>query len=100
VGDRGARGTVELYSPDVGRAFAPMDALRLRGLVFLDAGTVRIDPVPAQAAREDIASAGLGLRLAYARSFSLRLDVGYVLAGGGVRERGDTRGHLSLALVY
>lgn len=89
--DRGHSGTLELYTPEL----APSVGLKgwnLRMLAFYDFGRVsRIDPLPGEQQKDGIASAGLGLRLALPKRFSLRLDVANIVDPGGTRERGHTR---------
>jgi hemolysin activation/secretion protein len=100
LGDKGYRGTVELYTPDIG-AKTGVSGARLRGLVFGDWGAVRrINPGPGEPAGEHISSAGLGLRYARGNSTSFRLDYAVVLNGGGLQHRGDARGHFSFAYVF
>ena len=100
VNDRGYRGTLEVQTPDLGNALAWSDA-RLRGLAFFDTGGVwRNRAAPDERTAESIASTGIGLRFAWGKMASGRLDYAYVLNGGGTQGKGDQRVHFSLSVVY
>jgi len=100
TGDKGYRGTTELYSPDLG-ALLGVAGLRLRALTFYDWGGVkRIDPLPGEPGRQTIASTGLGVRLAYERSLILRTDWGYVLNGGGQQGAGDSLVQFRVSYIF
>ena len=89
--DRGHSGSLELYTPELAPRIGMKD-WNARLLAFYDFGRVsRIDPLPGEQQREGIASAGIGLRLALRKRFSLRLDVAQILEPGGTRERGHYR---------
>ena len=89
--DRGHSGSLELYTPELAPRIGMKD-WNARLLAFYDFGRVsRIDPLPGEQQREGIASAGIGLRLALQKRFSLRLDVAQILDPGGTRERGHWR---------
>jgi hemolysin activation/secretion protein len=100
--DRGHSGTLEVYTPEL----APRVGLKdwnFRMLAFYDFGRVaRIDPLPGEPRREGIASAGVGLRLALPKRFSLRFDVANILdtAQGGSRERNHTRFSFASVLSF
>ena len=89
--DKGHSGTLEVYTPEL----APMIGLKdwnARLLAFYDFGRLtRVNPLPGEQLREGIASAGLGLRLALQKAFSLRLDVANILQQGGTRQEGHWR---------
>lgn len=75
--DYGVRAGLELWAPAV-----TMDAWRMIPLVFVDAaGVKRNSPLAGEIAQQNIASAGLGLRIAVGRQLSGRLDWGYVTQG-------------------
>ncbi|MDP2025474.1 ShlB/FhaC/HecB family hemolysin secretion/activation protein [Sulfuriferula sp.] len=100
AGDKGAQGSLELYSPDVG-ASLPIANAALRGLVFYDAGMVRLNDAQAgDIARTDISSAGFGLRLSVAKRMSLELDFAHILRGGSSGLTDHNRVQGSLTLVY
>ncbi len=99
-GDRGWRGSLEIYTPDLGGMTAIADA-RLRLCAFHDAGrTHRIDARPGETIDEGIASTGIGMRLGIGKSLSVRLDYGYVLDGAGTVDRGNSKLHGSIAYVF
>ncbi len=75
--DHGMRAGLELWAPPL-----TMDAWRMVPLVFFDAGSVkRNSPLAGEITEQNIASAGLGLRVAVGRHLSGRLDWGYVTQG-------------------
>jgi hemolysin activation/secretion protein len=99
--DKGYRTSWEIYSPDVAK-LAGFDG-RLRFLGFYDQGTVRRNKVqPSELHQQSLDSAGLGLRLNYKASLSLRFDVAYVYHDGtsGNGKDGQTKGHVSMAWVW
>lgn len=89
--DKGHSGSLEVYTPEL----APLIGLKdwnARLLAFYDFGRIaRVNPLPGEQLREGIASAGLGLRLALQKTFSLRLDVANILQQGGTRQEGHWR---------
>lgn len=94
-GEIGMRWNLEGYTPDFGKG-----DFRVRALAFFDSGVVQSnDPVRA---RSSIASAGLGMRAAYAEDLSLRMDAGYIInAGNDPAQRvGDWRAHLGLTASF
>ncbi len=98
--DRGYRGSLEVYSPDLGEAFGFKD-VRSRALAFFDTGSLRRNKaLPGEPTHQSISSAGVGLRLAVGRFMSARLDFAQVLDGGGAQRKGDQRLHFSLSLVH
>ncbi len=95
AGDRGWRAGLEVWAP-------AWDASpwRLVPLAFVDAAeTVRNQPAVGEIERQQISSAGLGLRASMGRNLSLRMDWGHVLRGvngiAGARA-GDSRVHATL----
>jgi len=89
--DKGHSATLEVYTPEL----APMIGLKewnARLLAFYDLGRIyRVNPLPGEQLREGIASAGLGLRLALEKKFSLRFDVANIIQQGGTRQEGHWR---------
>jgi hemolysin activation/secretion protein len=77
LGDMAFHGTVELRSPSFAKRVA--DALSdLRAHVFIDGAALRLkDPLPAQRARFELASAGLGLRLKAEAGFALNAGIAW-----------------------
>lgn len=99
--DRGYSGQAELYTPDLARRLKATDDVRMRFLAFYDYGSVtRNDPLPGEASHAVLASAGVGLRLSYAKSLSVRLDVANILKPTANREEGSWRASFALAIVY
>jgi hemolysin activation/secretion protein len=76
--DKGHRGSLELYSPEIGpRLF---DGLRLRVLGFYDFGWVkRVHPAPTEIYSTGIASSGIGVRAGLGKDTTLRLDYAKVM---------------------
>lgn len=98
--DRGHRGSVEVYTPDVGASMG-LAGTRLRGLVFYDFGQLRRNRALAgEALGESVASYGLGLRAGVGSQMSLRLDFGIVADPGGNQGRNDGRLHASFAYQF
>jgi hemolysin activation/secretion protein len=50
-----------------------------------------VNALPGEQLREGIASAGIGLRLALQKTFSLRFDLAQILQQGGTRQEGHYR---------
>ncbi len=95
AGDRGWRAGLEVWAP-------PFEASpwRLVPLAFADAAeAVRNQPAAGEIERQQISSAGLGLRATMGRHLNLRVDWGHVLRGvngiAGARA-GDSRLHATL----
>jgi hemolysin activation/secretion protein len=100
TGDRGYRGSGELYTPDLGARLG-VQGLRLRLLTFYDWGSVRrLDPQPGEPDRQSIASTGIGIRLAYERNLSARADWGLVLNGGGQQGAGDSLVQFRVSYIF
>lgn len=95
--DKGHRGSLELYSPELGAQL--YDGLKLRVLGFYDFGWVkRIHPTPVEAYSIGIASAGIGVRAGLGKDTSLRLDYAQVVDSSNT-SRG-TRLHGALSYVF
>lgn len=78
-----------------------MPGLRARALAFVDWGAVqRNSPAPGELRGQQIASTGLGLRLAYERNLTLRADWGYVLNAGGRQGEGDSLVHFRFSYIF
>ncbi len=95
--DTGALANAELYTPNVCVARQPWQC---RVLAFVDGAYVsRNAALPGEQTSSAIASAGLGLRLAFGTDASLQIDVGHVLhrgaTDGGTRNRVHFRANLS-----
>jgi len=99
--DRGYSGQAELYTPDVARHLKASDELRVRFLAFYDYGSVRRnDAFPGEVSHSVLASTGVGLRLSYAKSVSLRLDIANILKPTVNRDEGSWRASAALAIIY
>ena len=95
--DKGHRGSVELYSPELGAHVS--DQLKLRVLGFYDFGWVkRVHPTPAEIYSTAISSAGLGVRAGLGKDITARLDFAQVLDSSHT-SRG-MRLHGSLSYVF
>ena len=104
--DRGYRGTLEVYSPDLGSKLG-WDGVRLRFLAFVDTGKVRqnMHPEPpaacgATACGFSATSVGAGVRLSMRNGISFRFDYGQVRDAGVEGDRGDDRVHFGLSIAF
>ena len=98
--DRGYRGSVELYAPDLASIFH-WTTMHGRLLGFYDWGTVtRNSAQPGESSGQSPASAGFGMRLNAGKSFTARVDYAHVLHGAGAETTGHTRVHMSISFVY
>lgn len=97
--DKGYSVQNELYTPDVARYLRAPGDLRLRFLAFYDYGSVSPNDSlgPPHAV---LASAGAGLRLSFAKSANLRLDVANILKPTPNREDGSWRVSVALVFIY
>jgi hemolysin activation/secretion protein len=78
-------------------ASTPLGSETMRGLLFVDSGEVRVlNTVPGQAAAQDAASLGAGLRWSAPGRWTLAADVAQVVNGTSVTSRGHRRGHVAL----
>jgi hemolysin activation/secretion protein len=69
--------------------------------VFLEAGQVRRnDPQPGEPTRTRLAAVGSGLRLLAFDRLSLRADLGVVVRGDGLAERGDRFLHVAATVGF
>ncbi len=76
--DKGHRGSLELYSPQIARGWH--EGLRLRVLGFYDFGWVkRVHPAPSEIFSSGISSAGLGVRANLGSDTTLRVDYAKVI---------------------
>ncbi|MDK9703259.1 MAG: hypothetical protein OEL20_08965 [Sulfuritalea sp.] len=76
--DKGHRGSLELYSPDLGQRLS--DGLKLRILGFYDFGWVkRVHPIAQEVYSTGIASTGFGVRAGVGKKTTLRLDYATVV---------------------
>jgi hemolysin activation/secretion protein len=103
--DKGNRSTFELYSPDIAKSFGWADG-RLRLLAFYDTGTLsRNFTQPNELHHASLDSGGIGFRLSYKTSLTLRMDVAHIFHDGTGFEGPDGRRnihkvHFSAAMVW
>ena len=99
AGDQGLRAGLEVWAPPISA-----DPWRMIPLGFLEGARVlRNQPAVGETASQTISSAGLGLRVAYGRSLTMRMDWGYVLKGvAGITGpvSSDQKLHASMAWVF
>lgn len=95
--DAGVGANIELYSPDL----CTSAGWECRALGFTDAAYARRNHVlPGELRSTTIASAGLGLRIAYGNSMSLQLDWGHVVQQGELSGIDQDRVHLRMGFAY
>jgi len=92
TGEIGLRYTIETYSPEFETSGA-----KLRGLVFVDGGTVK-----STSGSTALSSAGFGVRSTITDSASLRVDVGRIIKAGNDPQqvKGDWRIHAALTASF
>ena len=99
--DRGHRGTMEVYTPDLSNTLESLSGTRLRFMAFYDWGLVqRVEPLEGELHQIGASSAGLGVRTSRGANLSVRFDFGRVIDKGGAQGRGDGRLHASMAYVF
>lgn len=99
--DKGAVSQFELYTPELASLAGLPSAIRLRMVGFYEYGQVwRNQPLPGETTNQSVSDVGMGLRLNYGKSLSVRFDVANILSGGGTRQRGDNRVSAGMALVF
>jgi len=99
--DRGYATQLEVYTPNFSAKTGLSDKWRTRLVGFYDFGEVsRNDALPAESGGQYLASTGVGLRMAYGKTVSLRVDVSQILKAFGTRETSDQRVNASLAIIY
>lgn len=93
AGDRGVRGSVELYAPRLAQSH--------RLLAFFDFGrSTRIDALPGERTSERVGSVGFGWRAQPGRPWSLSADLAYVTEGTSTHRNGDTMLHISAVYSF
>ncbi|MBI4195303.1 MAG: ShlB/FhaC/HecB family hemolysin secretion/activation protein [Betaproteobacteria bacterium] len=99
--DRGYATQLEIYTPNLAPAAGLQDSYRARLLAFYDFGGVkRNNALPGEQEGKFIASTGVGVRIGYGKSVSLRMDVAQILKAAGTRQTDDQRVSASLAIVF
>lgn len=96
--DTGYFANLELYSPNLAGKLVPGEG-NLRGLLFCDFGMAANNALDGEPRlHTSIASIGAGFRWNIQRNFNMRFDLARVITGGGSKNAGDLRGHLSVYL--
>ncbi len=99
-GDRGYSTNLEIYAPELGALLGWKDT-RVRALAFYDAGTTARNSVqPGESFGQSGGSVGFGLRVAYARNASLRLDAAQVVDAAGTQAKHDQMIHAALVVSF
>jgi len=97
--DKGYATQLELYTPDLAGRVGLSDSYRMRFLAFYDYGWVENnDTQPTD--KGTLASAGVGIRLSYGKTLSLRLDVAQLLRETATLDSGSKRFSAAIALVF
>jgi hemolysin activation/secretion protein len=95
--DAGVNANFELYSPNL----CSGAAWQCRGLGFVDAAHVkRNHALPGELGSTTIASAGLGVRVAFGNTMNLQLDWGHVVEQGELAVNDKNRVHVRLGFAY
>ena len=98
--DSGYRANAELYTPNFAPKLGWTD-VQARALGFFDWGKVsRVSVQPGESEGQSLASVGLGLRANIGTKFVMRSDYARVIDGGGTQNKGHTRVHFSLSLIF
>jgi hemolysin activation/secretion protein len=98
--DRGYRANAELFTPNFGPKLG-LKEVQSRVLGFVDWGRVaRNSALPSESHQQSLASAGLGVRITAGQHFTLRSDYARVIDAGGIQNKGHTRLHFSLSLIF
>jgi hemolysin activation/secretion protein len=100
--DRGYRANAELYTPSLGPKFGWTNSdAQMRMLGFFDWGNVaRNSALPSESHQQTLASTGVGLRFTATPHFSMRTDYARVIDAGGSQNKGHTRVHFSLSMIF
>ncbi len=99
--DKGYAAQMEVYTPNWAEKVGLSDKWRSRLVGFYDFGAVsRNNTLPGEQAGKYLASTGLGLRLSYGKSVSLRVDLAQILKAHGTRQTDDQRLNASIAIIY
>lgn len=99
--DRGYSSQIELYTPDIARGIGLSDSYRTRLLAFYDWGSVqRNKALPGELARDSVASAGVGVRLGYGKTMSLRFDIAQILQETANRNNNSQRVSGAIAIIF
>ena len=99
-GDSGWNGSLEIYSPDFGKALSSDANTKLRALAFYDAGSVSKNQPLVTESTINLSSVGLGLRLQQGKDFNARFDIGWIQQAAGTREAHKASANLSLSYSF
>lgn len=100
VGDRGLLGSVELRTPNLADAKSGAIGEAVFS-AFVDAAALNlISPLPGQAFKFHLASAGLGMRVKAARGFNAGLDIAWPLRDGARSNTQSPRAHVRVAYEF
>jgi hemolysin activation/secretion protein len=98
--DRGYRANTELYTPNFASKLG-LKNVQSRLLGFVDWGNVaRNSALPSESHQQTLASAGIGMRMTAGQNFTLRSDYARVIDAGGTENKGHTRLHFSVSLIF
>lgn len=96
--DKGASGSIELYTPDLAGGLKLPGSLRL--LAFHDAGSVsRNRALPGEESHTHLASVGIGARYALGRDLSVRLDLAHAARTDG-HDAQKQQAHLAVQFYF
>jgi hemolysin activation/secretion protein len=96
--DKGASGSIELYTPDLAGGLKLPGSLRL--LAFHDAGSVsRNRALPGEEAHTRLTSIGIGARYGLGKDLSVRLDLAHAVRTDG-HEAQKQQAHLSVLFNF
>ena len=95
--DKGFQGNVEVYTPDLCQAVGG----NCRVLAFYDFGALsRNQALPGEAAREHLASAGIGARYVLGKHLTFQADLAQVVDPGANISRGALKLHARISLLF
>lgn len=98
--DRGVRGSMEVYGPDIARHWG-YAGWHVRPLLFCDGGMLWRNRVQeGEYPHQSIGSAGLGVRVSDEHHLQLRVDYASVFKAGGTEKKGDQMLQAGLSWVY
>ncbi|MBI4190731.1 MAG: ShlB/FhaC/HecB family hemolysin secretion/activation protein [Betaproteobacteria bacterium] len=98
--DKGYAASLEVYTPELGSKFGWKD-VKTRLLAFYDMGTTGRNSIqPGELSGQSGGSVGFGLRLAYGKSVSVRMDFAQVIDPAGNQARNDQMLQASMALIF
>lgn len=99
--DRGYATQLELYTPNFAAATGLSDKWRARLVGFYDFGAVsRNNALPGEQGGKYLASTGVGLRMSFGKTVSLRMDLAQILKAFGTRQTNEQRLNAGLAIIY